>query len=137
MASIDLNRLELVEVWPKSDPERRVRFTFPISAATGSTRSSVAYAELPGCGGSIPPHVDSANEVVLVLVGPVDVEIDGKTESVPTGGLVEIASARKHSVTNRGPQTVRLVHFFDEADDVVTFDEPMMPLDRAVVGGTP
>ena len=134
MESIDLNGLDLLEVWPKSDPARRVRFTFPISAETGATRSSVAYAELPG-GGTIPAHVDTANEVVFVLSGPVDFEIDGESESVPTGRLVQISSAKKHCVTNSGARTARLLFFFDEAADVVTFDEPLMPLDRTVLGG--
>jgi quercetin dioxygenase-like cupin family protein len=134
MESIDLKRLELIEAWPKSDPQRRVRFTFPISAETGSTRSSVAYAELPE-GGTIPAHVDSANEVVLVLDGPVEFEIDGESESVPAGRLVQISSALKHRVTNHGVQTARLLFFFDEAADMVTFDEPLMPLDRTVLGG--
>ena len=134
MESIDLNGLELLEVWPKSDPARRVRFTFPISAETGARRSSVAYAELPG-GGAIPAHLDSANEVVLVLDGPVEFEIDGDVESVPPGHLVQIAAATKHRVSNHGANTARLVFFFDEAADVVSFDEPLMPLDRSVVGG--
>ena len=134
MESIDLNCLELLDVWPKSDPQRRVRFNFPISAATGATRSSVAYAELPG-GGAVPAHVDSANEVVLVLSGPVDFEIDGESESVPAGRIVQIASATKHCITNTGAETARLVFFFDEAADIVTFDEPLMPLDRTVLGG--
>jgi quercetin dioxygenase-like cupin family protein len=134
MDSIDLNGLELLEVWPKSAPERRIRFTFPISAQTGAKRSSVAYAELPS-GSTIPSHIDSANEVVLVLDGPVDLEIDGESASVPTGRLVQIPSATRHCVTNTGTQTVRLVFFFDEAADVVTFDEPLKPLDRAVLGG--
>ena len=134
MKSIDLSGLELLEVWPKSDPERRVRFTFPISAETGAKRSSVAYAELPS-GGTIPAHCDSANEVVLVLEGPVEFEVDGESESVPAGRLVQISSTTKHRLSNGGTETARLVFFFDEAADVVTFDEPLMPLDRSVLGG--
>ena len=134
MESIDLSKLELLEVWPKSDPARRIRFTFPISAETGATRSSVAYAELPS-GGAIPRHRDSANEVALVLDGQVEFEVNGASEPVPAGRLVQIPSTSKHHVMNVGAETARLVFFFDEAADVVTFDEPLMPLDRTVLGG--
>jgi quercetin dioxygenase-like cupin family protein len=102
MQSIDLNSVELLEVWPKSDPSRRVRFTFPISAETGAQRSSVAYAEPPD-GGAIPAHLDSPNEVVLVLDGPVEFEINGEVESVPSGHLVQISASTKHRVANPAP----------------------------------
>jgi quercetin dioxygenase-like cupin family protein len=134
MESIDLKGLELVEAWPKSAPERRVRFTFPISAETGAERSSVAYAELPR-GGTIPRHVDSANEIVCVLEGRVEFELDGASESVPAGRLVQIQKGAKHSVLNPDGETARLLlFFFDEAADVVTFDEPLMPFDHSVLG---
>src|SRR5262245_27804524 len=133
MESIDLNALQLTEAWPESDPNRRVRFTFPINAETGAERSSVAYAELPS-GGVIPSHFDSANEVVLVLEGNVTFELDGTSESVPMGRLVQIASNAKHSVHNPGAETARLVFFFDEAADTVTFDEPLMPFGERVLG---
>jgi len=45
----DLSSLELVEAWSKSAQSERVRFNFPISAETGATGASVAYAEIePG-----------------------------------------------------------------------------------------
>jgi quercetin dioxygenase-like cupin family protein len=134
MKSIDLEGLDLMEVWSKPDPDSRVRFTFPISGQTGATRSSVAYAELP-VGGSIPYHVDSANEVLLVLDGTVEIDVAGETELVPSGRLVQIPRETKHRVTNPGQRRARLVHFFDEAADVVVFDDPLMPLDRSVLGG--
>jgi hypothetical protein len=72
---------------------------------------------------------------VLVLDGPVELEVDGESESVPARRLVQISSAAKHRVTNPGVETARLIFFFDEAADVVTFDESLMPLDRTVLGG--
>ena len=135
MKSIDLRGLELLEVWSKADPTERVSFTFPINAESGATRASVAYAELAP-GGAIPAHFDSANEVVLVLEGTTEFEFDGSTETVDPGKLVQIAAGSKHRVRNTGDQTAQLLFFFDEAADIVTFDEPLMPLDLAVIGGS-
>jgi quercetin dioxygenase-like cupin family protein len=132
--TIALQRLELNEVWSKADPGERVRFTFPISAVTGAEHSSVAYAELPPAG-AIPNHFDSANEVVVVLDGPVEIQVAGKTATVESSSLVEIPAYAKHRIVNTGSAPVRLLHLFDNATDVVTFDEPLMPLDRSVLGG--
>lgn len=134
MEPIELNGLELLEVWSKADPGERVRFSFPISRDTGATRASVAYAELPN-GGAIPRHHDTANEVVLVMEGRVEFEVDGSRTTVGEGRLVQIPSSVSHRVANVGITTARLLFYFDRPDDVVTFEHPLMPLDQSVLGG--
>ena len=134
MKTIDLSDLELLEVWSKADPAERVSFTFAVDAASGASGASVAYAELAP-GGAIPAHFDSANEVVLVLDGTVEVEFDGGTKSVDPGTLVQIDGGSRHRVGNSGDRVARLLLFFDEAADTVTFDEPLMPFDLTVFGG--
>jgi quercetin dioxygenase-like cupin family protein len=134
MNTIALQTLELSEVWSKADPNDRARFTFPISAATGAERSSVAYVELPP-GGAIPTHFDSANEILVILDGVVEVDVAGQSEPVGPGSLVEIPAASSHRIANSGAAPAHLLHVFDDAADVVTFDHPLMPLDRAVLGG--
>ena len=71
---------------------------------------------------------------MLVLDGTVQVEVDGGTETVAPGNLVQIACGSRHRVANTGDEAARIVHFFDEAADTVIFDEPLMPLDTAVIG---
>jgi quercetin dioxygenase-like cupin family protein len=134
METIELHGLELLEVWSKADPAERVRFTFPISRDTGATGASVAYAELPS-GGAIPRHHDTANEVVLVMEGMVEFEVDGSTSTVSEGQLVQIPSSASHRVANAANETARLLFYFDKAADVVTFEHPLMPLDQSVLGG--
>lgn len=133
LTTIELQAVELVEVWSKADPSARLSFTFPISGETGAPASSVAYAEIPS-GGSIATHFDSANECDLVLEGELDFEVEGTTTSVGTGVLVQIPAGVKHRVSNRSSSPARLVFFFDSAADVVTFDEPLMPMDATVLG---
>ena len=47
--------------------------------------------------------------------------------------LIQIPAQTKHRVTNRSGSPARIV-FFDSARDVVTFDEPLMPMDASVLG---
>jgi quercetin dioxygenase-like cupin family protein len=123
-----------VEAWSTSDPTERIRFDFPISAETGATAASVAYAEIEP-GGAIPMHYDSANEVGIILEGELEYELDAETRSIGPGVLIQIPAEVKHRVRNRGDRPARLVFFFDSARDVVVFDEPLMPMDATVLGG--
>jgi quercetin dioxygenase-like cupin family protein len=133
LATIDLRSIELVEAWSKADPSARVNFTFPISGETGAPASSVAYAEIPP-GGGIATHSDGANECDVILEGELEFEIDETRTSVGPGVLVQIPADVKHRVSNRSSSPARLVFFFDSARDVVTFDEPLMPMDATVLG---
>jgi quercetin dioxygenase-like cupin family protein len=132
---IDLSKLELIEAWSAADPDQRLRFTFPISGETGSA-TSVAYVELPP-GRATPMHYDSANEIDLVLDGAVEWEMDGERTTYGPGTLVEIAAEKKHCLRNVGEGAARVVSYLDTPDDVVTFDEPFMPMDTKVLGAEP
>jgi quercetin dioxygenase-like cupin family protein len=134
ITTTDLSSLELMEAWSKSEPNQRTRFDFPISAETGATGASVAYAEIEP-GGAIPMHHDSANEVDIILEGELEYELDAETRSIGPGVLIQIPAKVKHRVRNRGDRPARLVFFFDSPRDVVIFDEPVMPMDATVLGG--
>jgi quercetin dioxygenase-like cupin family protein len=129
---IQLKSLDLVEVWSESDPSQRVHFAWAISGETGSDATCVAYVELP-VGGAIPSHFDSANEIDCVLEGTVEWEFDGKRDAYGAGTLIEIPAGRKHTLRNVGTKTARVLIYLDRAKDVVTFDEPLMPIETSVV----
>ena len=133
LTTIDLVALELVEVWSKADESQRVSFTFPISAETGASGSSVAYAEIAP-GGGIPWHFDSANECDLILEGELEYALEDEAKTIGEGVLIQVPAQTKHRVMNRTGSAVRIVFFFDSAQDVVTFDEPLMPMDASVLG---
>ena len=107
-------RSRLVEIWSKTDPSERVSFTFPISAETGATASSVAYAEIAP-GGGIPVHFDSANECDLILEGELEYGLEDGAKTIGPGVLIQIPAETKHRVLNRSDSPARLVFFFDSA----------------------
>jgi quercetin dioxygenase-like cupin family protein len=133
LTTIDLGSLELVKVWSKADPSERVRFTFAVSAETGAPASSVAYAEIAP-GGGIPLHFDGANECDLILEGELEYELEHAAKTIGPGMLIQIPAETKHRVLNRSGSPARVVFFFDSARDVVTFDEPLMPMDATALG---
>ena len=130
MNTIELQKLDLIEAWSKADPNERVRFTFAINGETGPQQCSVAYAELEP-GSAIPRHSDSANEVMLVVDGTVEFEIDGQVGTYGPGTLLEIPPHVKHRTGNSGNSTARLVLYFDTPANEVTFDDPLMPMDTS------
>jgi len=130
---LDLDKLDLVEIWSKADQTERARFTWAINAETGSETSALAYVELEP-GGAIPRHFDSAGEIDVVLAGVVEVESEGSAMTAPAGTVFEIHGGARHKIANAGDETARLAIFFATPSHRVTFDEPLMPMDDTVLG---
>jgi quercetin dioxygenase-like cupin family protein len=130
---LELDQLDLVEIWSKADQTERARFTWAVNAETGSETSALAYVELAP-GGAIPRHFDSAGEIDVVLAGVVEVECDGIAMMAPARTVFEIPAGAKHKIANAGSETARLAIFFATPSHKVTFDEPLMPMDDTVLG---
>jgi len=130
---LELAKLDLVAVWSKADESERARFTYAVNADTGSETSALAYVELAP-GGAIPRHYDSAGEIGVVLTGVVEIERDGSAMTAAAGSMFEIPAGTWHKVASGGDETARLALFFGRPSHVVTFDEPLMPMDETVLG---
>lgn len=129
----DLDRIELHDGWIESDETVRARFAFPMFWATGNASTSVLYAELdPGHGG--PRHTDTPEELLLVLEGRVEVELDGATTTLEQNQLVLIPALVPHSFRNVGETKARVVGFFSANTVVARFEEPVQPLGRRTLG---
>jgi quercetin dioxygenase-like cupin family protein len=133
MNTIQFEKLDLIEAWSKADPTERVNFAFPISGETGANTYTVGYVEIPP-DGAIQRHADSSNELILVLEGTVESEVDGDgTGTFGPGTVFQIPANVKHRTANTGGDTARLVLYFDSGENVVTLDDPMMPMDSKVL----
>lgn len=126
-----LNESELVECWSKGDPAARMRCSDALIYARQAASSALVHFTLEP-DGSVPLHTDSAEEVVLVLGGAVEVCIDKECRALNAGGLVFISALRPHSIRNVGSDSAQLLGFFAGANVVSTFDEPLMPWDMQV-----
>jgi quercetin dioxygenase-like cupin family protein len=133
MQAVSTRDLELNEGWVDSDAERcRVRFTFPINAATGADDSAVVYFELEP-GKRLATHTDSAEEILYIVSGTAIAYVGDESARVKAGDLAVIPALAPHGLENIGEETVRVVGFFSEAEIESVFSEPVQPVDTAVI----
>ena len=74
---------------------------FPIPAATRAAASAVVCFEVAP-GNRLGRHTDSAEEVILVLAGKAEAEIDGERGRLRLGGLALVPAMAPHDVRNVG-----------------------------------
>jgi quercetin dioxygenase-like cupin family protein len=126
MIVVKLNRLELQEEWSEDDPSERLRSAFPLHERAGSERASVVYFELEP-GGGVWSHTDSAEEVVLVLEGTVQVRLGDEQGQLSAGELALVPAMVPHDVRNTGSETAKLIGFFASERVVSTFEQRLLP----------
>lgn len=122
MQTVNLNMLQ------EHDNDARVSGIFPLSFATGNKSTAMVYFELEP-GKKIPSHTDTAEEVLLILSGKVEVTIGNETEVAGEGTLAVIPAMEPHSVRNIRKEKVRVVGFFSSNTVMSTFEEPLMPME--------
>ena len=123
MITAKLSTKDRPEVWWESDPTVRVRADFPLSANAGTERSAVVYFELEP-GHALGRHTDSAEEVLLVLDGTVEVTVGVEAGEVGAGELALVPERMPHDVRNVGATTARVAGFFPSGHVRATFDQP-------------
>jgi quercetin dioxygenase-like cupin family protein len=127
MQTFSTRGLELMESWLGSDPDTsRVRFTFPSNRKTGAEDSAVVYFELEP-GKRLPRHTDSAEEIIVVLAGAAEAEVDGERGRLSVGEAALIPALAPHAVANAGDETLRVIGFFSAAEVTSVFEETMEP----------
>jgi len=126
MLAFNLNDLELMEGWVERDPSLRGRFAFPLTAAEGATGSSLIYFEIDS-GDKALRHTHTAEEVLLVLAGEAEAEVDGETMNASAGSVVLLPAHAPHGLSNTGSETLKVVRFFASAM-VSTYEAPVEPL---------
>lgn len=119
--------LELMEGWGEDDRGMRVRFAFPISAATGAESSAVVYFEVAP-GEHLGRHTDSAEEILYIAEGEgVAIAGDERVEIRP-GSLVLIPALVPHELHATGDRAVKVVGFFAAARVEHVFDRTIQPM---------
>jgi quercetin dioxygenase-like cupin family protein len=126
MIIVKLGQLELQEEWSEQDPSDRLRSAFALHKGMGSEQSAVVYFELEP-GGAVGTHTDSAEEVVLVVEGVVQVTLGAEQGTLSAGELALVPAMVPHSVHNKGTVTARAIGFFASAHVISTFEQPLLP----------
>jgi quercetin dioxygenase-like cupin family protein len=122
-----LSDLELMEGGYENDPTMRVKVNFPLSAATGTKNTAVAYFEIEP-GHRLGTHTDSAEEILLFLGGEAEVSVGDEQGQVSAGEMALVPAMVPHSMRNVGDETLRVVGFFPSSTVMHTFDQPIVPM---------
>lgn len=133
MISVDLNQLELNEFVGKTDKKQHCKATFPLLGAHGTTDLATVYFELQP-GDHLGRHTDSAEELLFVLEGDVEVEIGGDVSMASAGNMALVPVMVPHNLKNTGKTKAKILGFFGGANNIVaTFEEEIMPINHNVV----
>lgn len=131
MYAVQTQDVELAAIASPTDPTRRIRAAFPLHRDTGAASTAMVYFELePGM--RLGTHVDSAEEVLVVLDGEVEAVVAGERGRLRAGGVVLVPSMARHDVINTGTATARVCGIFSANTTVAVFEEEF-----SVMGGPP
>lgn len=132
MISGNLNNLELRETWTENDPKQRARSTFPMAEALGSENTTMVYFELAP-GDHLGRHTDSAEEILLILDGAVEVSVGEEKGQIAKGEFALVPTMVPHDLRNVGDKPARVLGFFGNPNIVATFDEAWLPDNTRVI----
>lgn len=122
MIIANIEHLDLTEFTTDQDTKQRCRATFPMLGAHGTQECATVYFELDP-GEHLGRHTDSAEELLLVLEGEVEAEVDGQRGILLKGDLAHVPKMAPHDVRNIGRGTARVLGFFGGAKHIqATFE---------------
>lgn len=133
MKKVNLNKLDLTEFTGKNTPSQHCLATFPMFGAHGTESTATVYFELEP-GDNLGRHTDSAEELLLVLKGNVEVEVDGETGTLSEGEIALVPKMVPHNLTNVGTTKARVLGIFGGANHIVaTFEKTWLPTNSNTV----
>jgi quercetin dioxygenase-like cupin family protein len=128
--------LELMEVCYEIDPTMRLKVNFPLFLGPGTKNTAVVYFEIePGY--RLGTHTDSAEEILLIFEGQVEVSLGEEEGWLSAGQMAVVPAMVPHGMRNVGEGRARVAGFFSSNVIVSTFDNPVMPFGQRVVGTPP
>jgi quercetin dioxygenase-like cupin family protein len=135
MKVVRLAEVDLSSTWSEADPSIRSRVAYPVYWATGAASSALVVFELDP-GHRLGQHVHSAEELVVVIRGTVEVEIEGERLKVSPPVAAIAPAMAPHDVHNVGEEVAFCVGFFSAAAVTTLYDDKMEP-SGSRASGTP
>jgi quercetin dioxygenase-like cupin family protein len=136
MVAVQTDELELMHFSHVGDESGAADATWPVYRDAGATSTAVVYFELE-FGKHLGTHVDSAEEVLVVLGGAVEVVIGEERVRLHAGGVAVVPAFVPHDLINVGSERARIAGVFPANTIVSTFDEPFEQTGGRVVGSPP
>jgi quercetin dioxygenase-like cupin family protein len=108
MTTVNINELELNEFVGKQDSKQHCKATFRLVGVHGSKKLATVYFELEP-GDNLGRHTDSAEELLIVLDGNVDVIVGDEKRKVKKGALALVPQMVPHDLKNTGSTTAKVL----------------------------
>jgi len=133
MIAVNLKKLELNEFVGINDNSQHCKATFPLIGAHGSKELATVYFELEP-GDQLGRHTDSAEELLFIIEGDVEVEVGGEITEAGSRSIALVPTMVPHNLRNIGNSTAKVMGFFGGANNIVaTFEQAMSPTNTNVV----
>jgi quercetin dioxygenase-like cupin family protein len=129
---MDLKTVPTQESWVNEDPTQHCHFTFPVLHTEGADSTTMVYFTLNE-GKHVGMHRDSAEEVLYIIEGTVEVTVGDETGVISAGHIAIVPKMVPHNVRNIGTGVARVMGFFPENRLVATFEHDWQPVGAAVV----
>ena len=136
MHVVQTQQLDLLPAHHRDDATNVVRAAWPLSRGTGSRSTAAVYFELER-GKRLGRHTDSAEEVLVVLTGEVDVVVGNERRRLSAGGIAIVPAEVPHDVVGAGFGTARVTGVFPSNTIVSVFDDEWVPYGTRVLGTPP
>ncbi len=132
MYTVNLQELPLTSSWTKDVPSQRVQSTFPFLGSGENQNVSVVYFELEP-GDQLGTHTDSAEEVLFIVEGKVEVTVGDEQAIVEAPSLALVPTLVPHNLRNVGEVKVKVAGFFPVRDTVSVFEQAWLPDETNVI----
>jgi quercetin dioxygenase-like cupin family protein len=117
---------ELADAWVEGDETARWRSGGGHGPGEGAQDSGSSLLEVPeGC--RLPRHTDSAEEVVVVVAGAAEVEVERQAQRLEAGALAVVPADASHEVRNAGQGPLRFVAVYAGTDVVTRYEQEVQP----------
>jgi quercetin dioxygenase-like cupin family protein len=136
MLTVQTQDLDLTRFHSAKDSTREARADWPVYRDRGAASTAVVYFELEP-GKRLGSHTDSAEEVLVVIEGEVDVVVGDERARVAAGGVAVVPAMVPHDVICAGGACARVAGVFSANTIVSTFEGPWEPVSSNVVGTPP
>lgn len=133
MITVDVNKLDLLDLTSTEDDKQHCRVTFPLLGAHGTKDTATVYFEL-NPGDNLGRHTDSAEELLFIVEGNVTVFVGDEIKEVSAGSIAVVPKMIPHDIRNTGATAAKVLGIFGGANNIIaTFEKGWQPQGEKVV----
>ena len=136
MHAVQTRGIDLMPAHHRADERNVVRAAWPVHRGTGARSSAAVLFELdPGT--RLGTHTDSAEEVLVVLEGEVEIVVGDERRRAGAGSISVVPAEIPHDVVGAGDTPARVTGVFSSSTIVSVFDDEWVPYGTRVLGTPP